>query len=1582
MMPGENQSKTGGIASEATSDTCQNCTVLNQTLDDYVAAFLTLKQKIIDTDHLLSEYREKCDELQKSQRESSKLHKQLDEVLLKLSPLEKQNAEFEATKAELESTKAALKTYQKKSEEVDSLKEDNSRIFVLKERAEDSLKKAEETAQQQIHKNLQLNTEKKALEEELQKAKVSLKICQQAAEEMEALKVENAKTLILKGNLENQLIILEDTKLKQNQEITNLKNEKKTLEEKLLKTQQKLEKLEKEFCKEKKSTSSQTEAEAKVDKSKVRQLLEELWHCVEPRSSPNSNALHFSGYSVPDSRAQNMWTSPKKTQIKRTCQTVLPSPPRRQRMPSVFQSPSAKVDRDASNSPSSADLDDDLSTDKRTRPSVEDRSNVDFSHHGPPVIQPESKDFSPSSGLSNHQTLDTCVESKSVTTECISTCSTVKSDASKSHKEIENSATVHKGLPFGQGDVPSEYQCVNPQMASGDSLACAHARKCLSVLSETTTPLTAVPESLENSFTDGEAMEVEGSSEIKQSGKDTVLSLQNGQAALQPPFGKCDIKLEMGCQSLTHTEFTDQNSNPSKPGAPNALKDRPEKESEGSKHTESSEVDKMLSDSSDNKSVVNTDVTVLEVEDRDSFQCNGNERMPENPDLTEGHSNEKANIPSSTVEPIPDACSQTEEEKEEQELPSSFQQETAMESSETVKPSSSISVGSLLSESLEEDRCSDLSVGGNEISTKSEIKNRAESADSDNEKQSAALCHKLSVSEKQCEKTYSRSERSTSDGQSCPDKISEPTSREFSEKSKSSSDGECIGLQRQNSVRPGPVVPTGNFPENKGDSMEEELSTVTATEKQNRCSEDGVPTQQTFEVLLSSSNMKSGCQDLSVKERPEKDSQDPLKKPRQGSEKADQLKENRISEETSVSIDNSEQLRTTVCTVNAQHGTIEDSSNSRNSHQDEISPRTVVMDLLKHAGVEKGVHLAGVISVKSLNATPSPESLGKARAEMGPPLRPVVMPLTATPPRFGKYYSPLRHVPEKLSSPLAVPISPLQQTSVPQDYSEKSPCLGTSSPNCGVPSSPLQFGSATPKHAVPVPGRLPSSAICSSSPSSSQENSMQMLDTMYPELSARARTLNILRGNVNLNRPSSENKTPPPSVSQISGNKTITSSSTAFTKTEQKGKRTGVSMHLPKSAKRLRLDNCSPVPSDAASPTELSTNPQPVDKVESPESPNQSIPAASFEEEHCARMPPKDDISNKQLVISEALKKVETSCFDVLPVIKSHVFLGRVSQVPVLRDEEKAVISNFCTTHQSFAEDFLSAILSKMKAEKSILSDDHLQCLCRVYTGICRQRKDWQKVHALAYSVLKEDFPNAAKLILFMVTTWPSVLSHQSAVCKAVHTVTNLKAEGEILEYLTAYLNWDKNPPFEIQQIISRSLRALQEDKDLKFQSHERHGEDLCQATWDYVFAVDLLCAHQKWKWTHDNIIGKELWPVMNTWVTQPRSQQTPIRDISVAAVLRLIGRLGQLGIKEKLCKSVQNVANAINLFGKHGKAEGVPWTVQLSAIYAIYDLSPSNPKNALDALASWRGDTTQPVPPAVTSCITQIGSLCRQIKS
>ncbi|KAL4593013.1 little elongation complex subunit 1 isoform X1, partial [Arapaima gigas] len=55
----------------------------------------------------------------------------------------------------------------------------------------------------------------------------------------------------------------------------------------------------------------------------------------------------------------------------------------------------------------------------------------------------------------------------------------------------------------------------------------------------------------------------------------------------------------------------------------------------------------------------------------------------------------------------------------------------------------------------------------------------------------------------------------------------------------------------------------------------------------------------------------------------------------------------------------------------------------------------------------------------------------------------------------------------------------------------------------------------------------------------------------------------------------------------------------------------------------------------------------------------------------------------------------------------------------------------------------------------------------------------------------------------------------------------------------------------------------------MKFQHHERYGDDLNPSAWEYIFAIDLLCTEKRWAWTYDNVICKELWPLMNKWVTQ-----------------------------------------------------------------------------------------------------------------
>lgn len=131
----------------------------------------------------------------------------------------------------------------------------------------------------------------------------------------------------------------------------------------------------------------------------------------------------------------------------------------------------------------------------------------------------------------------------------------------------------------------------------------------------------------------------------------------------------------------------------------------------------------------------------------------------------------------------------------------------------------------------------------------------------------------------------------------------------------------------------------------------------------------------------------------------------------------------------------------------------------------------------------------------------------------------------------------------------------------------------------------------------------------------------------------------------------------------MSGFKTINSTSTAFTKTEVRGeKRRSISMLQPKTSKCLRLDNCSPtvsrkqMPSSSSSSGEETTPPQtlrPKNETTSPSTAEQNL-------------------------IVNAFKKIEDQCFDLLVVIQSHLHVGNLPKKPVLRSEEKEVITEFC----------------------------------------------------------------------------------------------------------------------------------------------------------------------------------------------------------------------------------------------------------------------------------------------------------------
>ncbi|XP_078276278.1 little elongation complex subunit 1 [Rhinoraja longicauda] len=658
------------------------------------------------------------------------------------------------------------------------------------------------------------------------------------------------------------------------------------------------------------------------------------------------------------------------------------------------------------------------------------------------------------------------------------------------------------------------------------------------------------------------------------------------------------------------------------------------------------------------------------------------------------------------------------------------------------------------------------------------------------------------------------------------------------------------------------------------------------------------------------------------------------------------------------------------------------------------------------------------------------QEIHQVMLEMGQPLPPLLPPLVATPPRTirsTRVQSPrlASSNASSLCSPEDDLVSPSKEISKAASVSplldylrQKYPPTHSPSPlelarNERIQSSPLQFCTTTPKHAVPVPGRLPQSASASAGSALPQENSVKILDAMYPNLSARARTLNILRGNVQLSMRGSlggENQAGP--MNQIMGFKAINSTPTAFVKAgsnsrsegrvkeleqqkpvnvstsgavdkskqDQKATKRGAENDVASKAKKLKTEsNCQheDYTSDLITPKESST----VDVVHQTKPLcNRTIePKTTDKTEVLAQ--PCEPVNASEEAVASALKKITESCFDLLPVIRSHVFVGNIPQLPVMRDEEKEVICEL-SGNKDLIEALLLAIIKKLKVEQTALDGNDLQALSRVYVAICRHQGDLERARLLSYSILKEDFPDSSKLLLLILSVWQNIFSMQGPVNKAMQAVAKQRAKGDILDCLSAYLNWEKNPPLDISSLVSSFLVAMQQSPKVRFQTSSEYGMDFNGDMWELISAIDLLCSQQQWTWTHDCFIRKEVWPVMDKWMKRRKGHRNVlhIQDVTVAGVMRLVGRLGQQGLKKSSTMAVQNIAAVINKFLQQAFQEGVPWPVQLSAAYAVYDLAPSNPNGALESLQKWKASVTEPIPPVASNCLMELETLCERL--
>uniref|UniRef100_A0A8C4R7D5 Little elongation complex subunit 1 C-terminal domain-containing protein n=1 Tax=Eptatretus burgeri TaxID=7764 RepID=A0A8C4R7D5_EPTBU len=217
--------------------------------------------------------------------------------------------------------------------------------------------------------------------------------------------------------------------------------------------------------------------------------------------------------------------------------------------------------------------------------------------------------------------------------------------------------------------------------------------------------------------------------------------------------------------------------------------------------------------------------------------------------------------------------------------------------------------------------------------------------------------------------------------------------------------------------------------------------------------------------------------------------------------------------------------------------------------------------------------------------------------------------------------------------------------------------------------------------------------------------------------------------------------------------------------------------------------------------------------------------------------------------------------------------------------------------------------------------------LMRSCVALCRAHGDAEQARVICYNLLLKGPWVLNVVARALSAAWPNLLASPGPVARAMQAIVNLKVVPRSKEHVSA-----------LSELATSFLLAVRKSPRvtlLRSGAAGTTGEDeLSAEAWELVFALQLLCAQLGWNWTHNSFIRELIWPLLAKWGKQQDGSlggNIHVTDPSVATLLRLVGKLGILGLSLCSNNGVKNILEVLVKMLQKTSTEGVASFWQLS---------------------------------------------------